>query len=360
MTTMGFTTQSESDVPGTVTTGELAALLGAELRGPDHLELKGIESLEAAGPQDLTFISSPAFAKDWGGSAAGAAIVTRGIEVPDHDVAARALLLVDDAEHAIIDVLEHVAPAAPVPPVGIDATACIDESATIGAEACIGPHVSVGPRAVIGAHAIIESGARIGHDACIGDSCWIGVNAVVGARCVLGDRCRLHAMVCLGADGFGYCPMPDGQGLRKVPHVGTVTLGADVELGAGTCVDRGKFGSTSVGAGTKIDNLVQIAHNVQIGEHCVIAAQAGLAGSVVVGDWVQIGAQAGIADHLEIGDGARVGAKSGVMRNVPSGSTVMGIPADDGRIVLRQVSCIRKLPEFMAAERSRSGREDGA
>ena len=155
MTTMGFTTQSESDVPGTVTTGELAALLGAELLGPDHLELKGVESLEAAGSQDLTFISSPAFAKGWGDSAAGAAIVTRGIDVPEHDVATRALLLVDDAEQAIIDVLEHVAPPAPVPPVGIDATACIDASATIGAEACIGPHVSVGPRAVIGAHVII-------------------------------------------------------------------------------------------------------------------------------------------------------------------------------------------------------------
>jgi UDP-3-O-[3-hydroxymyristoyl] glucosamine N-acyltransferase len=359
MTHTGLTTQLEFGNSGMSTSGGFATLLGAELVGPEHLELDGIESIDNAGPRDLTFITSAAYAAKWAASAGGVAIVTRGIDVPEYDASTRALLLVTDAEQSMIDALEHVASATPPPRVGIDATASIDASATIGAGACIGPHVSVGPDTVLGADVVIEAGVRIGHGARIGDSCRIGANVVIGSRCVLGDRCQLHAMVCLGADGFGYRPRPDGQGLRKVPHVGTVILGDDVELGAGTCVDRGKFGATSIGSGTKIDNLVQIAHNVQIGSNCVIAAQAGFGGSVIIGDWVQIGAQVGIAEHIEVGDGVKVGGRSGLIKNVPSGSAVMGFPAEDRRIILRQWACIRKLPQLMADVRSQSGREDG-
>ena len=343
-----------------IATGELAALLNAELLGDASIMLDGIEAMHAAGPTELTFISSQAYADRWADSGAGAALVSQGIEVPGHDPATRALLMVVDAEQAMIDLLERLAPKAACPPPGVHATAVIDPAAKIGADVCIGSHVSVGPDAIIGDGVILEEGVRIGQSASIGDGSWLGMNTVIGERCMVGQRCRLHSMVCLGADGFGYRPRPDGSGLRKVPHIGTVHIGADVELGAGTCVDRGKFGATTVGDGCKLDNLVQIGHNVRIGSHCVIAAQAGLAGSVVVGNWVQIGAQAGVTEHVSIGDGARIGAKAGVIRDVAAGSSVLGIPADESRITLRQISCIRKLPEFMAAERSQRNRGDDA
>ena len=343
-----------------IATGELATLLHAELLGSDSIILDGIESMHAAGPAQLTFISTQSFAGQWADCNAGAALVSRGIEVPGHDPVRRALLVVDDAEQSMIDMLERLAPEAACPPPGVHPSASIDSTAQLGADVCIGPFVSVGPEATIGSGAILEEGVRVGRSAAIGAGAWLGMNAVIGERCVVGERCRLHAMVCLGADGFGYRPRSDGSGLRKVPHIGTVHIGADVELGAGTCVDRGKFGATVIGDGTKLDNLVQIGHNVRIGEHCVIAAQTGLAGSVVVGNWVQIGAQAGVTQHVTIGDGARIGAKAGVIRDVAAGSSVAGIPADDSRITLRQISCIRKLPEFMATVRSQGKSGDDA
>ena len=361
MNAVGTGSQSSSGAGGVrVATGELATLLNAELLGDDSIILDGIEAMHAAGPTDLTFISAQSYAEQWAESNAGAALVSSGIDVPGHDPAARALLVVPDAEQAMIDLLEQLAPEASCPPPGINPTAVIDSTARMGEGVQVGPHVSIGPGAVVGAGVILEEGVRIGASAHVGDGSWLGMNVVVGERCIVGVKCRLHAMVCLGADGFGYRPKADGSGLRKVPHIGTVRLGDEVELGAGTCVDRGKFGATVIGDGTKLDNLVQIGHNVRVGQHCVIAAQTGLAGSVVVGNWVQIGAQAGVTQHVTIGDGARIGAKAGVIRDVAAGSSVLGIPADESRITLRQISCIRKLPEFMAADRSQRKSEDDA
>ena len=343
-----------------VTAGELASMLGATLDGPEDLLLDGVEALHVASASDLTFISSELYADRWADSDAGAALVTAGIEVPSHDASVRALLIVEDAELSMIDVLERLAPEPLPPPVGVDSTSSVHPSAELGAGVCIGPHVSIGADSVLGEDVIIEAGVRIGNGVQVGTGSWIGFNAVVGDRVAIGARCRLHSMVCLGTDGFGFRPLPDGRGLRRIPHVGTVKLGDDVELGAGTCVDRGKFGVTSIGNGSKLDNLVQVAHNVSIGSHCVIAAQAGFAGSVIVHDWVQVGAQAGVSDHVIIGEGARIGAKAGVMRDVPAGTSVLGIPADESKKILRQVSCLRKLPQFMATERSQQRRGDDA
>jgi UDP-3-O-[3-hydroxymyristoyl] glucosamine N-acyltransferase len=157
----------------------------------------------------------------------------------------------------------------------------------------------------------------------------------------------LHSNVSIGADGFGYEPSPDGAGLVKVPHLGTVSLEDDVEIGAGSCVDRGKFGATVVGRGTKIDNLVQIAHNCRIGRGCVIAGQSGFSGSVTVGDGVTIAGGVGVADHVTIGSGATIGARSGLMKDVPAGETHVGYPAYEAGIALRQAAALRKLPDWM-------------
>jgi UDP-3-O-[3-hydroxymyristoyl] glucosamine N-acyltransferase len=170
---------------------------------------------------------------------------------------------------------------------------------------------------------------------------------VVRERCRLGRRLLLHPNVTIGADGFGYEPAPDGSGLVKVPHIGTVIIEDDVEIGAGSCVDRAKFGATVIGAGTKIDNLVQIAHNCRIGRNCVIAALSGLSGSVTVGDGARIAGAVGIVDHVSIGSGATIGAGAGVMKDVPPGETQLGGPAVEIRQALRQMAAIRKLPDWM-------------
>ncbi|MDG2200928.1 MAG: UDP-3-O-(3-hydroxymyristoyl)glucosamine N-acyltransferase [Phycisphaerales bacterium] len=338
----------------TLTASALAELVGGELDGPADLVIRGVDTLQSAGREMVSFIISDAYADQWAGADAGVALVSCGIKVPGHDAGSRALVHVDDAELAMNTVLNFFAPEPDWPEVGVHPTAMIDAAATIGGGVRIGASVIVGAGAVIGDGVVLAAGVQIGRGARIGDATIIGAQSVIGRECVLGMRCQLQPFVSIGADGFGYRPNADGSALEKVPQNGTVHIGDDVDLGAHTCVDRGKFGATSIGDGSKLDNMVQVAHNVRIGRNCVIAAQAGMAGSVQVGDWAQIGAQAGIADHLRIGEGARVGAKTGVMRDVEAGTSVLGTPAFEDRIFLRQLSCLRKLPKFMAMHRSQS------
>ena len=282
-------------------------------------------------------------------------MVTRGIEVFGHDPSDRAIIVVDDAEIAMLRVLEAFSQSDQKPrSAGVHPTAIVDESASIGSDVHIGAHVTIGAQAVIEDSVTLEAGVRIGPDVTIGAGttsfqCGRGANVSSGmwlpgaSRRI--DHCRW----------FGYRPDPGGGGLLKVPHLGTVVIGDDVEIGAGTCIDRAKFGATRIGDNTKIDNLVQVAHNVTIGRSTVIAAQAGIAGSAEIGDGVQIGAPAGIVEHLKVGNGARIGAKAGVIKNVAAGEVVAGIPAQPARETLRQVAALRKLPDYLA----RQGRSKG-
>ena len=310
--------------------------------------------MQDAGPQHLTFIRSAEFAHQWTDAAAGAALVTRGVEVPGHDARLRALIVVDDAELAMNTLLTHFAPEPDWPEPGVHESACVHPTARLGSGVRIGHGVLVGADAQLGDDVVVCAGAQIGRGARIGAETMIGSQSVIGRDCIIGQRCQLQPFVSVGADGFGYRPNAEGTALEKVPQNGTVRIGDDVDLGAHTCVDRAKFGETVIGDGSKLDNMVQVGHNVVIGRNVVIAAQAGMAGSVEIGDWAQIGAQAGIADHLKIGPGARVGAKTGVMRDVEAGTSVLGTPAFEDRIFLRQLSSLRKLPEFMAKQRSQS------
>ena len=339
------------------TVAEIAEFLGVSFRGCGTRPITGLNGLEAATADELSFLHVAKWASRLAETEAGAVLVTRGVEVPPVDPEQRAILEVDDAEIAMLRVLEAFsedATTAIVP--GIDASAIIDATAVLGDEVAIGPHVSIGANARIGEGCTLHAGVRIARDVEIGAGSTLHANVVIESGCRVGRGCRFHPGVVIGADGFGYRPAPDGSGLLKVPHLGYVDIGHDVEIGASSCVDRGKFGATSIGDNTKIDNLVQIAHNVIIGRSTVIAAQVGLAGSARVGDGVQIGAQAGLVEHIVVGDGARIGAKAGVIKDVPAGEAVAGIPAQPARDTLRQVSALRRLPEYLARQgRTRGG-----
>lgn len=329
-----------------LTAKELADRLGGSLEGPGDRIIRGVNSLAEAGADDITFITTDAYAQRWASSRAGAAVVSEKITLPASNEPSRAIIRVKNAELALIEVLERFAPPPPRVEPGVHPTAWVDPSATIGEGVAIGPHVTIGPRSTIGDSAVLHAGVHVYEDAAIGAGSTLHANVVIRERCRVGARVILHQGVSIGADGFGYRPAPDGSGLKKMPHLGTVVIEEDVEIGANSCVDRGKFGATTIGRGTKIDNLVQIGHNCRIGRSCVIAAMCAMGGSVTVGDGVQIGGAVAIADHITIGSGAKLGGKSAVMRDVAAGQAVVGYPADRSQDTLRQWAAVRTLPDW--------------
>jgi UDP-3-O-[3-hydroxymyristoyl] glucosamine N-acyltransferase len=328
------------------TTGSLATLLNAELLGPPGIAIERLDTLDRGGPGILTFIRSSAFAADWATSKAVAALVSRGLAVPGHDPAARALLVVEDADLALAKTLEVFAPRPWRPSPGIHPSAAVDPTAKIGQIVAIGPCCTVGPGAMLGDGVVLMSNISIGAGASVGRGTVLHPGVVIGERCTVGQGCIFYGGAVIGADGFGYRPAPDGRGVVKIPHIGTVEVGDGVEIGANSCVDRGKFGATVIGSGTKIDNLVQIGHNCRIGRACLICGMCGIAGSVTIGDGVVVGGLVGISDNLTIGAGAKIGAKSGVINDVPAGETWWGFPAQDAREAARNYAAIRGLTDL--------------
>lgn len=330
------------------TTGSLAQLLGAELVGRADLPIARLDHLDAAGPDALTFIRSSAYSDKWPACKAGAALVTRDVKVPGHDPDARALLLVDDADLALVKLLELFAPKPEPRPPGTHPSAVVDPSAVIGAGVHIGPGCIVGARTRLGDGCVLTANVTLESDVSIGRATVLHPGVVIGARCKIGQACILYGGVVVGADGFGYRPAPDGRGVVKVPHLGNVEIGDAVEIGANSCVDRAKFGSTVIGSGTKVDNLCQVAHNCIIGRACLLCGMCGMGGSVTVGDGVVIGGCVAIADNVTIGARAMIGGNSGVMGDVPAGETWWGFPAAPSRDTARFMVLIRNLPEMAA------------
>ena len=334
----------------TATTADLAGLVGGDLEGNAGLEIDGIETLGDAGPGDLTFIGDARHARRWAASEATVALVDRGLDLGEWDSSTRAVVRVDDADQAMIVVLEFLENAcselADGPEPGIHPSATIDPTATISNDAAIGPGVVIGPRATIGPGVALEAGGRVHADVVVAAGAFVHSQVVIRERCLIGENTILHAGVVIGSDGFGYRPAPDGRGLKKIPHLGHVEIGRDVEIGANTCIDRGKFGPTVIGDGSKIDNLCQVGHNCRIGRCVVISGLTGIAGSTSVGDGTLIGGGCGIADHLKIGAGCQLGARSGLMNDIPDGETWGGFPAKEIRHALKELAVIRKLPEW--------------
>lgn len=333
-----------------LTSKQIAELTGGELLGPGDLTIQSVETADRAGEGQLTFIGDARHARTLGQCRASVVLIAKAVaSAMDAPVEpeGRAHVIVDDADVALARALEALAPPLPAPQTGVHPNAIVDPAATIGEGARIGPFCVVGPGARIGRDAALFERVSIMADASIGDRCTLWPGVVVRERCAVGDGSILHANVVVGADGFGYRPAPDGSGILKIPQIGTVRIGRDCEIGAGTCIDRAKFAATEIGDGCKIDNLVQIAHNCRLGRGVVIAGQSGLAGSIVVGDGVQIGGAADVRDHLTLGAGARIAGGAQVMNDVPPGETWAGSPAQEYRKAGREYAAVRQLPEVM-------------
>jgi UDP-3-O-[3-hydroxymyristoyl] glucosamine N-acyltransferase len=334
---------------------EIVERVGGRLIGADDVPIGGVNAFDDATADEITFIGHVKFGRRWSESGAGAALVSEGVDVePD----ARPLVYVDNAELSIADVLALFEPATVGPLVGIAPEAVVDPSATIEDGVAVGPHVSVGPGCIVGAGSVLYPGARLYADVTLGAGCVLHANAVVRQGCRLGRGVILHQNVSIGADGFGYRPDPK-RGLVKIPHVGIVRIDDDVEIGAGSCVDRGKFGETVIGAGTKLDNLVHVGHNCRIGRCCVFASGVMLAGSVVIGDGVMMGGGCGISEHVYIGKGVKLAAMSGVMSDIDDGEAWGGVPAVHLPEMLRQWAAVRKLPRLLKRISAQAGADRG-
>ena len=298
------------------------------------------QQLEYATENEISFIGNKKYEKLWENSKAGVAIVNEDISIEPGEN--RAFIKVENADLALSLVLELFAGTPPLFRQAIHPTAVIDLTAIIGANAEIGANVYIGPKATIGANTRIYPNVTILDESTIGDRTVIWSGTVVRERCHIGSDCIIHPNASIGADGFGFRPCPQ-RGLVKIPQIGNVIIGNGVEIGANTCIDRGKFSSTVLGDGCKIDNLVQIGHNSKLGKFCIMAGNSGLAGSVTLGNGVIIGGSASIKDHTTIGDGATVGAGSGVTGDIPAGKVMLGYPAIEARDALKQWAILKRL-----------------
>ena len=294
-------------------------------------------------------VASPAYARELARSAAVAVIVQRKVKLPEGGAGDRAIFRVEDVEAAVAAVLPLFAPTPQRPAGGVHATAIVANSAKLGAGCAVGPYVVVGQRCRIGANVDLHAGVIVGDDVTIGDDCQLHPNVVLRERVTLGRGVIIHAGSVIGSDGFGY--RWDGRRHAKVPQIGSVIIEDEVEIGSCTTIDRAKFGATRIGVGTKIDNLVQIAHNVQVGPHCIIVGQTGIAGSTRLGAGVVLGGQTAVRDHIALGDASMAAARSAIANDVPPKTNVSGMPALPHRQSLREQAALRRLPELLVLVR---------
>lgn len=347
-------------LPAPLGLDEVTALSGARLMGErpeSDVAITGVSTLSDAGPQDLVFFDAPRYLPEFQRTRAGVCITTEkfAASAPEGVV----ILTSPRPAQAFVTVTRSLFPKAlrpqPVfdhkgiaPGAFIHPTARLEDGVTVDPGAVIGPAAEIGAGSVICANAVIGPGVRIGRDSAIGAGATL-IHALVGNRVII------HPGVRIGQDGFGFQPSPRGH--LKVPQIGRVVVQDDVEIGAGTTIDRGALRDTVIGEGTKIDNLVQIAHNVVIGRHCIVVSQTGISGSATLGDFVMLGGQVGVIGHITIGDGAQIAATSNVKDDVPAGVRWGGSPAKPVREWFRELATLKKLAEAGAR---RAGEESGS
>lgn len=321
------------------TVRELSELVGGELRGDGDCEITGVSSVEEAAPGDLVFAQDARYLRLAASSPASAIVAPAGSRNTG-----KPLILVNDPRYAFARILELFAPARKAP-TGIDPTVHIGDDfrhgndLSVGFGAFIGANVTLGDRVTIHPRVFIADDVRIGSDVTIHPM------AVIHRGIVIGDRVTIHSGAVIGSDGFGYVTVEGSH--HKIPQIGNVVLGDDVEIGANSAIDRARTGSTEIGSGTKIDNLVHIAHNVKIGRNCLVVALVGIAGSVTIGDRVVLAGQTGVKDHVTIGDDAILAARAGAIGDIKSGTCVSGFPARDHNEQLKISAAMHRLPDLL-------------
>jgi UDP-3-O-[3-hydroxymyristoyl] glucosamine N-acyltransferase len=325
-----------------VSASDIAELVGGTLVGDGAVRLAGVAPLDRAGPSDLSFLAAGRYLPYFHGSRAGAVLCTA--EHRDIQPGPATRIVVADPHRAVQRVVRVLYPE-PSRPEGVDGSARIGRGVVLGEAVYLGPFAVIGERARLGDRVRVMAGAVVGDEVIVGDDTVLYPHVVCYPGTVVGSRVILHAGVKLGSDGFGYVQTETGH--EKIPHVGRCIVEDDVEIGANSTVDRGSVDDTVIGAGTKIDNLVQIGHNCRVGRRCLIMAQVGLAGSTRVEDGAILAGQAGFAGHLTVGRGARVGAQSGVIGDIPAGAMVSGYPARNHHEVMRAVSAMHRLARIV-------------
>jgi UDP-3-O-[3-hydroxymyristoyl] glucosamine N-acyltransferase len=318
------------------TLAELAELLGAELVGEGGRQIEGIRPLDLAGPEHISFLHNPKYVAQAIESRAGAILVHDAADLTGRDV-----LVCGQPYLAVAKALELFHPR-PRPEPGVHPSAVVGDDLELGPDASVGAIVSIGRGVVVGARTVIGPGCVIGDGAEIGEDCLLHPRVVVEDGCRVGDRCILQAGAVIGSDGYGFATV-DGIH-HKVPQVGIVVLEDDVEIQANTTVDRATMGETRVGRGTKVDNLVQLAHNVRVGEHCLLVSQVGISGSTKIGRHSILAGQAGAAGHLDIGERSMVAARAGVMKSFPdAGNVLAGFPARPQKEWMKTQAAVQRL-----------------
>lgn len=329
------------------TVAQIAKLTNGQAEGDTEILLAGVSGLEQAGPDDLSFLGN---AKYLGAAAATkAGCVLLPLSARQTPCPAKARIFVEDPQYAFSLVLGLMESQKPKSPPTIDPQSRIHYQSKLGTGVCVGPFTVIERAALVGEGTIIGAQCFIGENVRIGRRCLIYPHVTIREDCVIADGCILHAGAVIGADGYGFSTDRRSGTHRKIPQLGNVVVEENVEIGANTTIDRATVGSTVIGAGTKIDNLVQIGHNCHIGKGCLIVAQAGIAGSTTIGNHVVLGGQVGIAGHLHIGDGVQVAAQSGLMSNAEKGQILFGSPARPHREALKLQAIYGKLPELYAA-----------
>jgi len=327
------------------TLARIAEMVGGTVVGDPDTEITGISGIKEAGPGDITFVANPRYLPLLGETRASAAVVGPGVNGPS----GLPLVVVENPDLAFARVVALFGPAPSVPPPGVHPAAVMGEGVQLGEGVSVMALAVIDDGARVGAGTIIYPHVYVGRGARIGRGCILYPGVKVREGCILGDRVIIHSNTVIGSDGFGYATV---EGVHhKIPQVGYVQIDDDVEIGANVTIDRARFDKTHIMEGTKIDNLVQIAHNVVIGKHCVIVSQTAIAGSVRIGDNVVIAGQSGVDGHIEVGDGVRMAARSGVTKDVPAGMVISGFPAQAHERELKLQASLRRVPGLLRTVR---------
>ncbi len=327
------------------TVSEIAALVGGSVKGDPHTPITGARGIRHALPGDLTFYADGRYAQDLARTQATVLLVREEVDAPG-----KIQIVVSDPAEAFGMVIQTYRARRDQRCEGIHPSAILGRDVQVGAGVFLGPHVFVGDETVLADGVALHANVVVGAEVVIGPDTVVHPNATIREQVTIGARCVIHSGTVIGSEGFGFVRGKDG--IRKIPQLGTVIIGDEVEIGANSAVDRARFGETVIGSGTKIDNLVQIGHNVQIGEDAIICGMVGVAGSATLGQRVTLAASAGVTGHIEIGDDVTVAARSGVTKSIPAGRVVSGFPADDHERDKRVIASTRRLPEALRTIRA--------